>query len=513
MVFTNLSGLNYTPTPITNISPLTYRDGATFLEYLETIKQYINDTLVPDSDAMIANAITSVNDVKADWDAKYTEIMNNLAAQIALLNESAVTGMVGTGTVHDGIVALIDSAVDTIATTLRAETTTATSTLDTTLRAKILADITAAKTELYAAITALEARLTKDVVRDWIRAGLETSVTNPFRIVFTGDSHTQGGDRNYNVRLADLLTTEVMGTAQGSGSTTGNAGAGVHTWSAAWPGQVSGNYVSSGVVNNVAVINPELVFHMIGTNDFINQTAPATYKANVLKALNDIWAVAPNARQVLITVWSVANPAVVTYPWAQYLSAMRDIKTQLAGDTRFELFDFGSKLNRSGSAALTPWTKLLFDGIHGTQDLHKVLTEELATWIGLPSPQAAYGSTRTYVGSAIQAGVRLPSNVASTVTLEPAPVLRTVTIHARALVDVAAESAFYLQIDETNGTVLNFPNKLQAGPTRSVEFSMVLDVDANQKRIFGVAGEPGISFVAGGDNDYYNQFWIEVSYT
>jgi hypothetical protein len=44
-------------TPITNISPLTFRDAGTFLEYLETIKQFLNETLVPDSNAMIDNAI------------------------------------------------------------------------------------------------------------------------------------------------------------------------------------------------------------------------------------------------------------------------------------------------------------------------------------------------------------------------------------------------------------------------------------------------------------------------
>jgi hypothetical protein len=123
MVFTNLTPFTPAMTPITNISPLTYRDASTFLEYLETIKEYINDTLVPDTNAMIDNAITEYQGAKDSWDTNYREIMDNLAAQIAVLNEAAVTGLINAGTAHAAIIALIDAQIADTVAAVAAETT------------------------------------------------------------------------------------------------------------------------------------------------------------------------------------------------------------------------------------------------------------------------------------------------------------------------------------------------------------------------------------------------------
>jgi hypothetical protein len=130
MVFTNLTPFTPAMSPITNISPLTYRDASTFLEYLETIKEFINETLVPDSNTMIANAIAEYQSAKDSWDANYLEIMDNLAAQIAVLNEQAVTGLINAGTAHTAIVALIDSAIAAVHSTIGTETDTKIAALD-----------------------------------------------------------------------------------------------------------------------------------------------------------------------------------------------------------------------------------------------------------------------------------------------------------------------------------------------------------------------------------------------
>lgn len=44
-------------TPMTNISPLSYRDGTTYLHALEKLKQWLNQSLVPEFNDGIANAI------------------------------------------------------------------------------------------------------------------------------------------------------------------------------------------------------------------------------------------------------------------------------------------------------------------------------------------------------------------------------------------------------------------------------------------------------------------------
>lgn len=106
MVFSNATPYPYTIQPLSNISPFTYRDGITYLEKLERMRQWLNDTLVPDFNAGIANAIAefqtgiqnSVNDVIAtrdEWDAFFNAFMANIEAELKALNDSAVGALVG----------------------------------------------------------------------------------------------------------------------------------------------------------------------------------------------------------------------------------------------------------------------------------------------------------------------------------------------------------------------------------------------------------------------------------
>jgi len=519
-----------------NITGMTYQDGTTYLSALEQLRDWINTSLITDVNnvfadvaaqyqAGITNAENTVTTAKTEWDARYDAFIADFTDQVRLLNESAVAGMVPAGAVHDALLTLITAEIVAATTANHTYTDTAVTTAQTALEAAdtaLGARVDGVQAELDnhhtrhgwggADQTTIDARQVVDLVRDWVRAGLATTATLPFRIVFAGDSHTQGGERNYNVRLANLLTKGGCVNAQSGITVTTDNTPGVHAWSVAWPGNTSGNYLTAGNLANIDTLDPHLLFHMIGTNDFLNQVNPVTYKANIIKALTDVWTVVPDARQVLIVVWPVTNPGTLTYPWSQYVQAMRDVATQYAGDQRFALYDFGTQYNRSGPVATTPYAGLYLDGIHGTPDLHRALTEQLAVWVGLPSPMAEYGSPKVLVGSTIAAGVHLPASPASTVTLEPAPVNRNVIIHAKALVSASADAALYLQIDQTDGTVLNFPHRIPAGTNESKEFSMVLEVSAHQRRIFAVAGEAALSFTAGGDNDFYNQFWIETTY-
>lgn len=73
MVFTNATQFPYTPTPLTNITPFTYRDGMTFLEKLEAMRVWLNDTLVFEFNAGIENAIAEMQDAM--------QVVNNKTGQ------------------------------------------------------------------------------------------------------------------------------------------------------------------------------------------------------------------------------------------------------------------------------------------------------------------------------------------------------------------------------------------------------------------------------------------------
>lgn len=57
MVFTNIQPFPIQMSPLSNVTPFTYRDGQTFQEKLELMRVWLNSSLVPDTDAAIANAI------------------------------------------------------------------------------------------------------------------------------------------------------------------------------------------------------------------------------------------------------------------------------------------------------------------------------------------------------------------------------------------------------------------------------------------------------------------------
>lgn len=73
MVFTNATLFPYVYSPISNITPFTYSDGATYLEQLETLRNWLNESLVPEFNDGIENAINEMNDAM--------QVVNNKTGQ------------------------------------------------------------------------------------------------------------------------------------------------------------------------------------------------------------------------------------------------------------------------------------------------------------------------------------------------------------------------------------------------------------------------------------------------
>ena len=111
--------------PVANIAPFTYADGATYLTILQTMQDWLNKTLVPAvndayADALaqaqngVGNAEATVAAAKLDWDTRYDALMADLSAQIAVLNDGTVAGMVtnASSTTGAALRTLIGSSID-----------------------------------------------------------------------------------------------------------------------------------------------------------------------------------------------------------------------------------------------------------------------------------------------------------------------------------------------------------------------------------------------------------------
>lgn len=74
----HLPGFTYPSKPISNITPFTYRDGYTYLELLEGMRQYITATIVPNVNENADNLVNSINTVLETIVASNEQTLNDI---------------------------------------------------------------------------------------------------------------------------------------------------------------------------------------------------------------------------------------------------------------------------------------------------------------------------------------------------------------------------------------------------------------------------------------------------
>lgn len=99
MPVSGLSPFPYKLASLTDSTPFSYRDGTTWLEKIAIIEEWLNKTLVPDVNDNIekllldfqegiANAEGTTTAAKAEWQAFFTDFMENVDANISILNDN-----------------------------------------------------------------------------------------------------------------------------------------------------------------------------------------------------------------------------------------------------------------------------------------------------------------------------------------------------------------------------------------------------------------------------------------
>ena len=122
MPFTTAVPYPFNMTPMANVGPVTYPDGTTFMREITAIKTYLNETLVPDFNAGIENAIVeyqngittaeaTITTISAEWDTHWQAFLDNNVLELAALNDTAVASLItgATGPMYTALTALIDA--------------------------------------------------------------------------------------------------------------------------------------------------------------------------------------------------------------------------------------------------------------------------------------------------------------------------------------------------------------------------------------------------------------------
>ncbi|QZE10884.1 minor tail protein [Gordonia phage ChisanaKitsune] len=221
--------------------------------------------------------------------------------------------------------------------------------------------------------------------------------TQPVVVMFVGSSTTQGEigvtrqHENYVNQLSARLLTHAnnaMSTgrviAVTSGTQTRPTSNGIWFWNCGLGGTISSNYIGTDRQSLMDSLQPNIMIHMIGANDYRNQNVPyATYRNNIQAVINDARTRCPGVKHVLVHSYVpidvTGNP---TYTWEGYENELYTLEANnndvITVSVRKEFEARGVILNGTD-----PDDLLTNDNIHSTPKGYKFLAETIATKLKL----------------------------------------------------------------------------------------------------------------------------------
>jgi len=129
----------------------------------------------------------------------------------------------------------------------------------------------------------------------------------------------------------------------------GDESSGIHVLVSGRAGALSSDYISTDSVTtgtqkqSYTLAAPDLTVIELGTNDFLQQVAVATFKANLTQLIGDVSAAAPKTCFILLTPPTPHLSGGI--PWSQYLTAIKQVA---AGRTDTVTVDLGRRIYPAG---------------------------------------------------------------------------------------------------------------------------------------------------------------------
>lgn len=252
----------------------------------------------------------------------------------------------------------------------------------------------------------------------------ESARTAPFRVMFLGSSTTQGYGVVHPEQFSTQMTAHVVSNVLGVGATpmikktTGTQTAptenGFHFLNAGVGGTTSQTYWANGQKDLTASFLPRVAVHMIGSNDYSQGMSPATFKANVQRAISEVNNRSSGCKHILIQSFKrldVTNPA---HAWEDYGKALLEIAKER---TDADYCDLPRILGERwlGEGAL------LGDNVHANWFGNTLLARGVAEFLGLMSHEGEVIYDWDVLGVTLSNNVALSSKTPTVKSLIPAP--------------------------------------------------------------------------------------------
>lgn len=256
---------------------------------------------------------------------------------------------------------------------------------------------------------------------------LRKQETAPAIFVNLGSSTANGGNTpNYGLSWAGRIACYLTGKSILNGAIpdldpapAARPTSGIHAYNGALGGTTSSNYLTASKLAAIKKLQPSLITHMVGANDFGGSVSLSAYKANLRNWKDQLDAATPSTVHLYIHQQGrvAAAPGAIT--WQQYGTAMREVAEAYPNAV---FLDAGERFGLRGGLA----PHLVSDNLHMNEHGHRIMADIVAEAMGTPIP---------YVNEARKLAV--PGSKTFTVaedwltaTIPAAPYPRTLTLDA-----------------------------------------------------------------------------------
>lgn len=203
-------------------------------------------------------------------------------------------------------------------------------------------------------------------------ARLATAKTTeePCAVVFTGSSTTYYVNPGFVVPLAQMIQetwrqNEYTAVHRSNtASFTERTTPGVHVYNAGQSGATANSYLNDEESDRIAALNPAVINHMVGSNDWKHGVSTADYQARLVNRLDYLDSVVSKPCQhVLVHQYERRDNIPGSVTWAQYLDVLNDIA---ATRSNVVVLDLSAPYRAAGAPTPDPLDLISSDNIHQT---------------------------------------------------------------------------------------------------------------------------------------------------
>ena len=191
----------------------------------------------------------------------------------------------------------------------------------------------------------------------------------------------------------------------------------------------SGNYLIATTANRIGLVDPDLVIHVVGSNDYARRVPLTTFKANLRARLREVFAVHEACNQLLVHSAGRGGILSPLHSWDSYGTALLEVASEPEFASSVSYLDVDAEMKLRG-VPLSNSNLIDPNLTHLNGRGNRVVADIFCRYLGIPVPacetECLYGVVDG--GAGITDGRTL-----STITIHPAPFPRTASAYAQTL--------------------------------------------------------------------------------